>query len=118
MKHNWRLEFQEREEKPNDYLRSVMVMNQSGELKKLPVVGLYILFQTGSKALDSSALSPPAFQWGVCEARGHRIGTAWRFPEGLAFDPGFRAGSGSCEPCLTSSALSALVPHQPPTFLG
>lgn len=67
MKHNWGLEFQEREEKPNDYLRSVMVTNQSRKPAKLPVVGLYILlFLTGSKALNASALSPPVFQGCVC----------------------------------------------------
>lgn len=56
----------EREEKPNDYLRSVMVTNQSREPAKLPVVRPYILlFLTGSKVLNASALSSPVFQWCV-----------------------------------------------------
>ena len=52
MKHNWGLEFQEREEKPSDYLRAVMVTNQSGEPRK---------FLTGWKALGSAFLQLLSF---------------------------------------------------------
>jgi hypothetical protein len=50
MRHSWGLEFQEaeREEMPNDDLRSVMVTNQSGGPKSCQVAGLgFLFFQHG-----------------------------------------------------------------------
>lgn len=106
-----------------------MVMNQRVENQNKVASGwAYILpFLVDLKALMHQPFLPRLFSreggcvcvegWGVGTG-GPCLRTAWRATEHLPPDLGFQAGRGSCEPHLTSSALSVLVPGQPPTFLG
>lgn len=70
MKHNWGLEFQEteREEEPNDYLRSIMVvMNQRGEPKKLPGDwGCDFFSSQHLKTLNAPDTPTPQLFYGIC----------------------------------------------------